>query len=37
MCHLEEPPIKAMVALTSCKEKKLNLQGYGLACCIYSF
>ncbi|XP_033619322.1 uncharacterized protein LOC104869909 isoform X2 [Fukomys damarensis] len=32
MCHLEERPIKAMVALTSCKEKKLNLQRRGPAC-----
>lgn len=31
MCHLEERPIKAMVALTSCKEKKLNLQRQGPA------
>lgn len=28
MCHLEDPPIKAMIALTRCRGKKVNIPAF---------
>jgi len=31
MCHLEDPPIKAMIALTRCRGKKVNILALGVS------